>query len=98
MNEALKMKWHSIYGQILQEKKLINAWKQVKANKGCGGIDNETLESFQDKEGEKIQQILTELKEKSYKPTPVKRVYIPKKNGDKRPTSKVFLTTYRIKT
>jgi len=85
MNEALKMKWHSIYGQILQEKKLMNAWKQVKANKGCGGIDNETLESFQDKEEEKIQQILTELKEKAYKPTPVKRVYIPKKNGEKRP-------------
>ena len=85
MNDELKMKWHSIYGQILTDRKLMSAWKQVEANKGCGGIDKETIETYKADEDNKILQLLQELKNKEYKPTPVKRVYIPKKNGDKRP-------------
>jgi group II intron reverse transcriptase/maturase len=85
MNQEMKLKMHSIYGQLLVERKLIEAWKQIKENKGCGGIDGETLESFAEKEEEKINKLLTTLKEKSYVPKPVKRVYIPKKNGKKRP-------------
>lgn len=85
MNDELKLKWHSIYGQILFDRKLMSAWKQVEANKGCGGIDKETIETFKADEEKKIKQILKELQSKEYKPTPVKRVYIPKKNGDKRP-------------
>lgn len=85
MNDALKMKWHSIYGQILFDRKLMSAWKQVEQNKGCGGVDMETIETFKADEEKKIKQILQELRNREYKPTPVKRVYIPKKNGDKRP-------------
>lgn len=85
MNDELKMKWHSIYGQILYDRKLMSAWKHVEENKGCGGIDHETIETFKANEERKILQILQDLKNKEYKPTPVKRVYIPKKNGDKRP-------------
>lgn len=85
MNQELKLKMHSIYGQLLVERKLMDAWKQVKANKGCGGIDGETIETFSEKEEEKIKKLLITLKEKSYVPKPVKRVYIPKKNGKKRP-------------
>lgn len=85
MNDVLKHKWHSIYGQILSDRKLMAAWKQVERNRGCGGIDQETIETFKADEEEKIQNIRKELKEKEYRPTPVKRVYIPKKNGDKRP-------------
>jgi len=85
MNEKLKHKWHSIYGQILFDRKLMAAWKQVESNKGCGGIDYETIESFKAKEDEKIMELLDELRKKEYKPKAVKRVYIPKKNGDKRP-------------
>lgn len=85
MNQELKLKWHSIYGQILFDRKLTVAWKQVEENKGSGGIDNETIESFKADEENKIMGILKELKERTYKPTPVRRVYIPKKNGKKRP-------------
>lgn len=38
MNEELKHKIHSIYGQLMQEKKLKQAWDKVKANKGAGGV------------------------------------------------------------
>lgn len=76
MNDELKMKWHSIYGQILFDRKLMSAWKQVEANKGCGGVDMETIETFKTDEDKKILQLLQELRDKEYKPTPVKRVYI----------------------
>jgi len=85
VNQELKLKWHSIYGQILFDRKLTAAWKQVEENKGSGGIDNETIESIKADEENKIMDILKELKERTYKPTPVRRVYIPKKNGKKRP-------------
>jgi len=85
VNQEFKLKWHSIYGQILFDRKLTAAWKQVEANKGCGGIDQETIETFKADEENKIMEILSELKNRSYKPTPVKREYIPKKNGKLRP-------------
>ena len=85
MNQELKLKWHSIYGQILFDRKLTAAWKQVEANKGCGGIDQETIETFKADEQNKIIEILSELRDRTYKPTPVRRQYIPKKNGSKRP-------------
>lgn len=70
MNQELKLKWHSIYGQILFDRKLTAAWKQVEENKGSGGIDNETIESFKAGEENKIMDILKELKERTYKPIP----------------------------
>ena len=79
------MKWHSIYGQILFDRKLMVAWKQVKENGGSGGIDKETVDSSKADEENKILEILKGLRERTYRPTPVKRVYIPKSNGKKRP-------------
>lgn len=85
MNQELKFKWHSVYGQILFDRKLKTAWEKVKSNKGAGGIDEETLESFGQKEDERLAELLTRLRNKDYKPSPVRRVYIPKKDGKKRP-------------
>lgn len=85
MNEELKHKMHSVYGQILVERKLIKAWEQVANNKGSGGIDGVTIDTFKSKEEENIVNLMGKLKDKTYKPTPVKRVYIPKKNGKLRP-------------
>ncbi len=85
MNEELKHKMHSVYGQILVHRKLMSAWQQVKENKGSGGIDGVTIDSFKANEEENISNLLAKLKDKMYKPTSVKRVYIPKKNGKMRP-------------
>lgn len=84
MNEPLKFKWHSLYGQMLRDRKLTEAWQQVKSNKGSGGIDGETIAEFDKKSEERILEILEKLKTKTYTPAPVRRVYIPKKNGGKR--------------
>ena len=81
MNEPLKFKLFSVYGQILHKKVLEEAWKHVKANKGCGGIDKISIKDFEKNSDKYLDEILEELKSKTYKPSPVARKYIPKKNG-----------------
>ena len=85
LNKELKLKWHSIYGQILFDRKLTEAWRKVEDNGGAGGIDGETIESFKEHEEAKIADLLQRLRSKTYKPTAVRRQYIPKKNGKLRP-------------
>lgn len=85
MNNPMKLKYHSLYGQLLQDRMLMNAWKQIKANKGSGGIDGVTINEYAKNEKENIFKLLDKLKTKEYRPTPVRRVYIPKKDGKKRP-------------
>ena len=85
MNEPLKHKLFSVYGQLLNRKILLEAWKRVKKNRGCGGVDGVTIKSFEEHLDENIDDILQSLKDKTYKCQPVRRVYIPKKNGKLRP-------------
>jgi RNA-directed DNA polymerase len=80
-----KFKRHSLSGQLWDRRNLNDAWSKVRANKGTGGIDGESIESF----GARLEQNLLEiqrlLKEDRYRPGPVKRVYIPKADGGQRP-------------
>lgn len=85
MNEPLKHKLFSVYGQILNEKILKEAWKKVRSNNGSSGVDRVTIKKYEENLEENIRTLLAELKEKNYRPSPVRRVYIPKKNGKMRP-------------
>jgi len=60
------------------------AYANIYANKGAvtKGIDDNTLDGMSQK---RINRIITMLKERKYKPKPVRRTYIPKKNGKLRP-------------
>ena len=63
---------------------LVRAWKRVKANKGSGGIDGETVESFGERAWELLREMRKELLDGKYKPVEVRGVQIPKPNGSKR--------------
>jgi RNA-directed DNA polymerase len=80
-------KFYSLYGHICNTDVLKVAWKRVCENKGAPGVDGVTIESLDTEE--KVKEFLTkiqlELQSKTYKPLPVKRVYIPKANGKLRP-------------
>ena len=58
MNNPMKLKYHSLYGQLLQDRVLMKAWKQVKANKGSGGIDGITIDKYAMNEQENIFKLL----------------------------------------
>ena len=70
--------------KILDDKNLYHAYKQVYKNKGASGVDGITVEElgvylFQHKE-----EIKEQIRNIKYKPSPVRRVEIPKENGKKR--------------
>lgn len=70
---------------MLRDRALMAAWQKVRENKGAGGIDGETIDSYGKNLDANIWKLLRKLKTKEYKPSPVRRVYIPKKNGKMRP-------------
>lgn len=66
---------------ILSDSNIALATKQVKANKGSGGIDNITIEQIDEYMLSNWNNIKQQIQERTYKPSPVKRVEIPKPNG-----------------
>lgn len=80
--------FHSLYDKIQRMDVLKYAWESVMRNGGSPGIDGITIGKLK-KDG--IEPLLTEiqaeLKAKTYAPSPLKRVYIPKTNGKNRPLS-----------
>ena len=49
MNEPLKFKLFSVYGKILHKDVLTEAFRKVKKNKGCAGIDKISIKMFEGK-------------------------------------------------
>lgn len=76
--------WYSLYGRLLDERALKAAFAKVKKAKGAPGIDGRTIVDFAEAEELEIARLLQELKEKSYRPLPVRRVMIPKPDGGER--------------
>jgi group II intron reverse transcriptase/maturase len=73
--------YYSLYDRMLTETRLLQAFQKVKANKGKPGIDGQTVEDFADRAPEELALLVRELKDKSYRPQPVRRVEIRKEGG-----------------
>ena len=70
---------------VLSKENLNRAYKKVVANRGAGGADGVTVEELGSYIGENREKIVTSLRNRTYIPKPVRRVYIPKDNGKQRP-------------
>lgn len=80
-------RFHALYDKVYRADTLSHAYTLVRANKGSAGIDGVTFKAVEEEDG--VTALLAELEEalrnKTYKPDPVKRVMIPKADGSQRP-------------
>ena len=73
-------KVHSLIDKVYKRKNLEMAWERVKANRGSGGVDGETLETFEAQLSQQLARLQRELKEDTYQPQPVRQHPIPKRD------------------
>ena len=75
-----------LFRSIYREDMLAHAYALCRANKGAPGVDGQ---DFEDVEAYGVERWLGELavalKEETYRPDPIRRVFIPKANGGRRP-------------
>ena len=71
--------------RILEDKNLDSAVEAVVSNKGAAGVDKMTVYELRNYFQKHKAEIKEQIRNKKYQPQPVRRVYIPKPNGDKRP-------------
>ena len=70
---------------ITSKENLNKAYKKVVANKGAGGVDGMKVEELDAYIRENKNEIIQSIRSRTYKPKPVRRVYIPKGDGKMRP-------------
>ncbi|NRA64503.1 MAG: hypothetical protein HRU19_08480 [Pseudobacteriovorax sp.] len=81
-------RFYSLWDKVYRMDFLQASWKRVKANKGSSGVDGQTIEQIENLGVERwLGEISEELRSKTYSPLPLRRVWIPKPNGDRRPLS-----------
>lgn len=73
--------WYSLYDRLLHEDWLRDAFRKVKSANGAPGIDGQSCKDFASEMDRHISELLSELKQKTYQPQPVKRVEIEKPDG-----------------
>jgi RNA-directed DNA polymerase len=78
INPTGARKVHSLIDKVYKRKNLEMAWEMVKANRGSGGVDGQSLDGFAAQLDLQLDRLQSELKEDAYRPQPVRQVQIPK--------------------
>jgi RNA-directed DNA polymerase len=78
INPTGARKVHSLIDKVYQRKNLEMAWEKVRANRGSGGVDGQSLEAFAAQSDQQLDRLQSELKDDAYQPQPVRQVQIPK--------------------
>src|SRR6516165_3460481 len=83
--KEMNFRFYALYDKVYR-KMLFHAWRLAKANGGSAGVDGQSFSDIEDYGVERwLGELADDLRKKTYRPQPVRRVYIPKPDGRKRP-------------
>ena len=81
-----EFRFYSLYDKIYRDDVLWVAFRRCLLNQGAAGVDGQTFDDIEACGVKKwLGELTKELREKTYSPKPVRRVYIPKPDGKQRP-------------
>jgi RNA-directed DNA polymerase len=80
INPTGAKKVHSLIDKVYKRKNLEMAWEKVKENRGSGGVDGQSLETFEAQLNQQLDRLHRELKGDTYQPQPVRQHPIPKRD------------------
>jgi len=84
INSTRKQKVHSLTGRITPQL-MLAAFKAVKRNRGAAGIDKVSIKMFQANLDDNLRALMQDLKQGSFEPFPLRRVFVPKNEKEFRP-------------
>jgi group II intron reverse transcriptase/maturase len=83
---SLNFRFYALYDKVYWKDVLAFAYACCKANGGAAGVDGQRFEDIEEYGVERwLDELAEELRSRTYRPLPVRRVYIPKPDGKQRP-------------